>query len=58
MELKFKLPEGGGVPKKVQAFSPEFSGSKELSYRQTGNKLCITIPRGCFAGYLHIKINS
>lgn len=58
MELKFKLPEGGGVPKKVQAFSPEFTGEKELSYQRHGNKLYITIPAGCFAGYLHIKINS
>ena len=58
MELKFKLPEGGGVPKKIQAFSPEFTGGKELSYQRHGNKLYITIPAGCFAGYLHIKINN
>ena len=58
IELNFKLPEGVVVPEKVQAFSPEFTGGKELSYQRHGNKLYITIPAGCFAGYLHIKINS
>ena len=37
-------------------FSPEFQGGKELSYQQHGELLQITVPAGCFAGYLHIKL--
>ena len=47
---KFTVAEATG-------FSPEFQGNKELSYQQHGDLLQITVPAGCFAGYLYIKIS-
>lgn len=52
--VKLKLSGNENV-KQIQGFSPEFENCKILAYKQTGNMVQITVPAGCFAGYLHIK---
>ena len=41
---------------KATAFSPEFSGGKDLQFSISDNDLEITVEPGTFAGYLEIQL--
>ena len=55
--VELKLSDDFTVAEAI-SFSPEFQGGKKLEWHQSENLLQITVPAGCFAGYLHIKVTN